>query len=92
VLTCMHVHVILVEMRTTIEITDRQRAALLELAARSGEKGFSRLVQKAIDQMLAEETSRKERIDRACALAGSFGDKSADALEAAVCKIRGNWR
>jgi hypothetical protein len=81
-----------IEMRTTIEITDRQRAALLELAARSGEKGFSRLVQRAIDRMLAEENSRREQIEGALALAGSFNDKSADALEVAVRKIRNDWR
>jgi len=90
----MHVHACYDPwvMRTTIEITDAQRAALLELAARRGEKGFSQLVQQAIDQMLAEETSREERIARALALAGSFSDKSADALEKSVRRIRGAWR
>jgi hypothetical protein len=88
----MYVHVNFCHMRTTIEITEKQRAALLELAARSGKKGFSRLVQKAIDNMLAEEASRKERIENALAVAGSLGDKSADALEASVGKSRGSWR
>ena len=36
-------------MRTTIEMDDKHRAALLELAARRGEKGFSALVGEAID-------------------------------------------
>jgi DNA anti-recombination protein RmuC len=79
-------------MRTTIEITNAQRAALLELAAKRGEKGFSRLVQQAIDHMLTEESSRHEQIARALDLAGSFSDRSADALEKAVGRIRGTWR
>ena len=51
-------HEMLESMRTTVEIPDVQRARLLELAARRGEKGFSRLVQEAIDRLLAEEIRR----------------------------------
>ena len=79
-------------MRTTIEITDAQRARLLEIAARRGEKGFSHLVQRAIDLLLAEEASRDKRIQEALGLAGSLGDRAADALEASVRSIRGSWR
>jgi len=89
----MHVHACYgAGMRTTIEITDIQRARLLDLAARRGEKGFSRLVQRAIDRMLAEETSRSRQINRALGLAGSFSDKTADALEESVRRIRTAWR
>ena len=50
----MHVHACEYGcMRTTVEITDAQRAGLLELAARRGEKGFSRLVQEAVEAILA---------------------------------------
>src|SRR5687767_14891424 len=55
-------------MRTTIELTDLQRAKLLELAAQRREKGFSGLVQEAVDRYLAEEESRSERISAALAL------------------------
>jgi hypothetical protein len=44
-------------MRITIEITDEQRARLMEIAGRRGEKGFSRIVQEAVDLYL-------ERMDR----------------------------
>jgi hypothetical protein len=79
-------------MRTTIEITDSQRSALLEMAAKRGEKGFSRLVQQAIDRMLAEENTRQDKIKRALCLGGTLGDKSADALEKSVRHIRETWR
>lgn len=79
-------------MRTTVDISDAQRAKLLELAARRGEKGFSRLVQEALDRFLADESARDERIKRALGLAGTLDDKAADALEKAVREIRGSWR
>ena len=79
-------------MRTTIELPDAQRARLLDLAARRGEKGFSRLVQEAVDRLLAEEASRKARVDAALALEGSMCAKAADELAASVARIRRVWR
>jgi hypothetical protein len=85
-------HAILASMRTTVEIPDGQRARLLELAARRGEKGFSRLVQEAVDRLLAEDDSRGVRTKAALALEGSMGAKEADALLASVVRIRSTWR
>jgi metal-responsive CopG/Arc/MetJ family transcriptional regulator len=47
-------------VRTTVELTDRQRAALRKLAAERGEKGFSRLVQEAIEHYLESGRARRE--------------------------------
>lgn len=79
-------------MRTTIEIRDEQRARLLELAARRGEKGFSRLVQEAVDRYLDELDARDDRIAEALAVVGSLEEEAADHLEAVVGEIRGSWR
>jgi metal-responsive CopG/Arc/MetJ family transcriptional regulator len=79
-------------MRTTIEIPDRQRARLLELAAQRGEKGFSRLVQEAVERMLAESDSREVRTKAALAIEGSMGATEADELLASVGSIRSTWR
>ena len=81
-------------MRTTVEITDEQRARLLELAARRGAKGFSRIVQEALDRYLEEEaaSAQKARAKQALAVLGTLGDKDADALEARVRAIRDHWR
>ena len=81
-------------MRTTIEITDAQRARLLEMAARRGEKGFSGLVQEAIDHWLAaqRDAAEMERIRKALAVLGTLDDKAADALEASTKAIRRSWR
>src|SRR5207248_1228021 len=91
-LTCTCMHVMVVAMRTTIEISDAQRARLLEIAGRRGEKGFSRLVQEALDRYLAEEGGRRERIEAALGVGGTVSAKAADALEASVLQIRSTWR
>jgi hypothetical protein len=79
-------------MRTTVEITDAQRAGLLDLAARRGEKGFSRLVQEAIDRLLADKDSGKVRVETALALEGSITAAVADEIAASVSRIRRSWR
>ena len=79
-------------MRTTVEITDAQRAGLLDLAARRGEKGFSRLVQEAVDRLLADERAGKGRVEAALALEGSMTAEAADELTASVARLRSNWR
>ena len=79
-------------MRTTIELTNRQRAKLLELAGRQGLKGFSQLVQDAVDRYLEEETAKLARVDAALAAVGSLDDEAADALEDFMRRTRSSWR
>lgn len=79
-------------MRTTIELRDDQRARLLELAARRGEKGFSRLVQEAVDRYLDREARRDRSLERAVSAIGSLSDESASELHRATRSIRKNWR
>lgn len=80
------------QMRTTIEITDEQRARLLDLAARRGEKGFSRLVQEALDTYLQEVQRRNEAVARALAVLGTFSEKSARRMKSSVETLRSQWR
>ena len=79
-------------MRTTIELSDRHRAKLLELAAERGEKGFSGIVQDAIERYLLEQGSRADRIALALELRGSLNADVADALEESVKRSRSHWR
>ena len=85
-------HEILESMRTTVEIPDAQRARLLELAAQRGEKGFSRLIQEAVDRMLTDNDEREVRTKAALALEGSIAAKEADEMLASVMCIRSTWR
>jgi len=91
----MHMHDQLIfgdQMRTTIELTDSQRAKLLEIAAQRGEKGFSHLVQEAVERYLNEEAVRRERVDAARSVLGGLTDREAGELESSVTRIRGTWR
>jgi metal-responsive CopG/Arc/MetJ family transcriptional regulator len=79
-------------MRTTIEITDHQRARLLDLAARRGAKGFSQLVQEALDDYLRKVDARSEETRVALAMRGYLAGEEADALAEATRRIREDWR
>lgn len=79
-------------MRTTVEIRDDQRAKLLELAARRGEKGFSRIVEEALDHYLAAASGSQDRVRRALRAVGSLGEESARRLEESARTIRATWR
>jgi predicted DNA-binding protein len=84
-------HVNLFVMRTTVEIPDEQRARLLELAARRGEKGFSTLVREALELYLRDQ-QRYHAVDHAIGLRGCLSADEADDLEAACACIRSQWR
>lgn len=79
-------------MRTTIEILDETRAKLLELAARRGDKGFSGIVQEALDHYFEGEEERAAKVARAIDALGTLEPGEADRLEKEVCKLRGSWR
>lgn len=79
-------------MRTTLEIRDEHRARLLELAALRGEKGFSRLVEEAIDLYLKRQDERREAVRRALATRGSLTAAEVADLESEVRRVREHWR
>ncbi len=79
-------------MRTTIELTDDQRAELMRLAARRRLKGFSQIVQEALDEYLRRQEGREQEIAAALALKGSLKKKEADEFEERVRLLRESWR
>lgn len=79
-------------MRTTIELSDEQRARLLEVAARRGEKGFSKLIQEAVDDYLERCGSQHERIQQAMDALRNFPRNQTEDLEKAFRESRATWR
>jgi Arc/MetJ family transcription regulator len=79
-------------MRTTIELRDELRAKLLQIAGRRGEKGFSHLVEEAVDRYVAEESTREEARRLALAARGSLPRAEAGELAARAGAIRETWR
>jgi hypothetical protein len=78
-------------MRTTIEMTEAQRAILLRLAAERGERGFSRLVGEAIDTYVATLGPGRDRLEVG-RLRGALSEDDARELESRVRALRESWR
>jgi len=68
------------------------RSALLALAARRGEKGFSSVLAEAIEEYLDEEKTRVQRRKELLSLAGSLSADDAKALRNTATSLRENWR
>ena len=79
-------------MRTTIEMKPEHRSALLALAARRGEKGFSSVLAEAIDEFLKGEAERRQRREDVLALANSLSSEEAENLRQVARDVRKNWR
>lgn len=83
-------------MRTTIEIADDKLVKLKKLAAERGERGFSALVDEALERYLetdpgAERARRERQAEAIRALAGSIDDETADQLRQSVRESRASW-
>ena len=59
-------------MRTTVEMKAEHRSALLALAARRGEKGFSSVLAEAIESYLDGERTRAQRRKELLSIVGSL--------------------
>ena len=79
-------------MRTTVEIKTDHRSALLALAAKRGEKGFSNVLAEAIEEYLHGNAEKKRRIENFLALEGSLSIEEADELRRVTKELRESWR
>jgi hypothetical protein len=79
-------------MRTTIEMKPEHRSALLSLASRRGQKGFSAVLGEAIESFLQGEVEREKRRKTLLSLAGSLSKKEGDDLRRTVKELRESWR
>lgn len=77
-------------MRTTVEITDEQHRALSAIAQRRGVRGFSALVQEALDSYLANMTT--DEVDLLLGLEGTLSDSEAREVRTRIDEARTTWR
>ena len=68
------------------------RSALLALAARRGEKGFSSVLAEAIENFLDGERTRAKRRKELLSVGGSLTGEDAKDLRRAVRSVREHWR
>jgi len=78
-------------MRITVEMKPKQRRALVALATRRGEKGFSSVLAEAIEVYLDGERTRVERRKELSSLAGSLSAADVKSLRNAAASLRENW-
>ncbi len=79
-------------MRTTIEMKAEHRSALLALASRRGQKGFSAVLGEAIEYYLEGELDREKRRQAIRSLAGCLSKEDATELRRTVQEVRESWR
>lgn len=77
-------------MRTTIELTPSQHESLTALARRRGMRGFSAIVQEALDAYLAEVGA--DEVEALLALEGSISESEADEVLRRIEEAREVWR
>lgn len=77
-------------MRTTVEITDEQHRALSAIAQRRGVRGFSALVQEALDGYLAHLST--DEVDILLGLEGVLTESDAKELRSRINDVRTTWR
>jgi hypothetical protein len=77
-------------MRTTVEITSEQHRALSAIAQRRGVRGFSLLVQEALDGYLASLNT--DEVDLLLGLEGVLNDSDAHAMRSRIEDARTAWR
>jgi len=79
-------------MRTTVEMKPEHRSALLSLASRRGQKGFSAVLGEAIEHYLRAEQDREKRRKSLLSLGGSLSSQEAVKLRRTVQDLREHWR
>jgi hypothetical protein len=79
-------------MRTTVEMKPEHRSALLTIAARRGDKGFSGVLEDAIEQFLEAERMRRRKREEVINLAGSLSPEEAAELRDRTHVLREHWR
>jgi len=75
-------------MRTTIELSDDQRSILHFLAAQRGLRGYSKLIQEAIDFYIREKTEQKKNIKHLLKMRGTWIKKKSKRFKRDLREIR----
>jgi metal-responsive CopG/Arc/MetJ family transcriptional regulator len=79
-------------MRTTIELSNDHRSSLHSLAARRGIRGYSKLIQEAVDLYIQEKTAKERNVKPLLQMRGTWNSEDARKLQRNLRKIRKNWK
>lgn len=79
-------------MRTTIEISDRHRSILLSLAAQKGLRGYSGIIQEALDYYLTHQTRAAVAKRDIQQMRGSWKVEETKEIRSKLTELRENWK
>lgn len=79
-------------MRTTIEISDRHRGILLSLAAQKGLRGYSGIIQEALDYYIAHQTKVAGAKRDILKMKGSWRAEEEKEIRSKLTELRENWK
>ena len=79
-------------MRTTIELSNDHRSSLHSLAARRGIRGYSKLIQEAVDLYIKEMTVKEGNAKLLLKMRGTWNKDDANAFSKKLREIRRNWK
>ena len=78
-------------MRTTIEISDHHRSMLLALAAKRGMRGYSEIIQEALEQYMASHIEQMEIKEKVLAMRGSWRKEETEQTKSKLLELREKW-
>ena len=78
-------------MRTTIEISDKHRRILLSFAAQKGLRGYSQIIQEALDHYIAHHVQINAKMNNTLKMKGCWKSEDAQETRARLAELRENW-
>ena len=79
-------------MRTTIEISDRHRSILQSLAAQKGLRGYSGIIQEALDYYIELQTKSADAKRDILKMKGSWKAQETKKIRSKLAELRENWK
>jgi len=79
-------------MRTTIEISDKHRSILLSLAAQKGLRGYSTIIQEALDFYIARQTRSANTKMDVLKMKGNWEKSETEEVKHNLAELRKNWQ
>jgi predicted transcriptional regulator len=79
-------------MRTTIELSDRHRGILHALSSERGLRGYSRIIEEAIDFYIKEKALKDNTVQELLQLKGSWSTEEGERIKAKLKEVREDWR
>jgi metal-responsive CopG/Arc/MetJ family transcriptional regulator len=79
-------------MRTTVELSNDHRSSLHSLAARRGLRGYSKLIQEAVDLYIREMTAKEGGAKHLLQMRGTWNKEEARKFQKKLRGIRKNWK